>query len=172
MFERLQDALRQWNEDFYILGIFTVSLLLIVALIAPLVPHHDTWAVIFALLLALLPATQGGVDLINSTVSSLLHAEALNKLDFSKGVPADATTLVVVPTLLLHEAQVRDLFEELEARYLANQDPNIHFGLLTDLADSVTRPHDEDRHPLVRMATHAIDELNNEVCRRARAGRL
>jgi hypothetical protein len=162
MFERLQDALRQWNEDFYILGIFTVSLLLIVALIASLVPHHDPWAVIFALLLALLPATQGGVDLINSTVSSLLHAEALHKLDFSKGVPADATTLVVVPTLLLHEAQVRSLFDELEARYLANQDPNIHFGLLTDLADSATRPLDEDRHPLVRMATHAIDELNSK----------
>jgi cyclic beta-1,2-glucan synthetase len=162
MFERLQDALRQWNEDFYILGIFIISLLLIVALIAPLVPHHDTWAVIFALLLALLPATQGGVDLINSTVSSLLHAEALNKLDFSKGVPADATTLVVVPTLLLHERQVLDLFEELEARYLANQDPNIHFGLLTDLADSVTRPLDDDRNPLVRMAAHAIDELNSK----------
>jgi cyclic beta-1,2-glucan synthetase len=158
--ERLRDGLRQWNEEFYILGNFTLSLLLIVALIAPLVPHHDPWAVMFALLLALLPATQGGVDLVNNTVSALLHAESLNKLDFSKGLPNDAATLVVVPTLLLNELQVRDLFDELEARYLSNQDPNIHFGLLTDLADSVVRPLDDDRNPLVQMAVKAIDELN------------
>ena len=43
-----------------------------------------SWPVLFALLLALMPATQGGVDLINSTVSSLLHAEALHKLDFRR----------------------------------------------------------------------------------------
>jgi cyclic beta-1,2-glucan synthetase len=157
---RLGDSLRRWNEDFYIVGIFTLSLLLIVALIAPLVPHHDPWAVMFALLLALLPASQGGVDLINNTVSSLLHAESLGKLDFSRGVPDDSTTLVVVPTLLLNEAQVRSLFDELEARYLSNEDPNIHFGVLTDLADSVARPIDDDRNPLVRMAIEAIDDLN------------
>ena len=54
---------RRYNEEFYILGIFTLSVLLIVALIAPLVPHHNFAAVIFALFLALVPASQGGVDL-------------------------------------------------------------------------------------------------------------
>ncbi|WP_433963878.1 hypothetical protein [Tunturiibacter gelidiferens] len=100
-----------------------------------------------ALLLALLPATQGGVDLINNTISALMHAEALPKIDLSKGVPDDAITLVVVPTLLLNEIQVRELFDELEARYLSNQDPNIHFGLLTDLPDTKARPLDDDSNP-------------------------
>ena len=95
--QRIRDSLRHWNEEFYILGIFTLSLLLIVALIAPLVPHHNFWAVMFALLLALLPASQGGVDLINGTVSALLHAESLDKVDYAKGIPGDAITLVVVP---------------------------------------------------------------------------
>ncbi len=167
--ERVRDGLRRWNEDFYILGIFTLSLLLIVVLIAPLVPHHDFWEVMFALVLALLPATQGGVDLVNGTVSSLLHAESLPKVDFSRGVPEDATTLVIVPTLLLNERQVRELFEELEARYLSNQDPNVHFGLLTDLADSVAKPFDEDRNPLVVMAVRMVEELN-EKYRNERGG--
>ena len=127
-------------------------MLLIVALIAPLVPHHNFAAVIFALFLALIPASQGGVDLINNTVSALLHAESLEKIDFSKGIPNDARTLVIIPTLLLNEPQVRDLFEELEARYLSNQDPNLHFGLLTDLADSAARPFDEDKNLLVNFA--------------------
>src|SRR6185437_4957513 len=146
--------------EFYILGTFTLSVLLITAIILPLVPHHDYWAVIGALLFALLPATQGAVDLTNGTITALMKAEALPKLDFSKGVPAEMTTLVIVPTLLLHEQQVTELFEQLEARYLSNQDPNIHFGLLTDLPDTTTRPPEEDDSPLVELAVRTIDELN------------
>lgn len=158
--ERIRSFLRRFNEDFYILGIFTLSCLLIVAIIAPLVPHHAFWPVMVALLLALLPATQGGVDLINNTVTALMHAESLPKIDLSKGVPNDAITLVVVPTLLLNEIQVRELFDELEARYLSNQDPNIHFGLLTDLPDTTARPLDEDSNPLAKLAADCVDHLN------------
>ena len=138
--ERLRNLVRHYNEEYYILGNFSLSLLLIVAIIAPLVPHHAFWPVIFALLLALLPATQGAVDLINGSVHALFKAESLPKLDFSKGVPADQASVVAVPTLLLSEKQVAELFDDLEARYLSNQDPNIHYLLLTDLPDSKTKP--------------------------------
>ncbi|WP_158945061.1 glucoamylase family protein [Granulicella sp. S190] len=158
--ERIRSVIRRFNEDFYILGIFTLSCLLIVAIIAPLVPHHAFWPVMVALLLALLPATQGGVDLINNTVTALMHAESLPKIDLSKGIPDDAITLVVVPTLLLNEIQVRELFDELEARYLSNQDPNLHFGLLTDLPDTKARPLDEDANPLAELAVQCVDHLN------------
>jgi cyclic beta-1,2-glucan synthetase len=158
--ERLRDFLRCWKEDFYILGIFTLSCLLIVAIIAPLVPHHSFWPVIGALLFALIPASQGGVDLVNNTVTALMKAHSLPKLDFSKGVPPDAATFVVVPTLLLSREQVGELFDELEARYLSNQDPNIHFGLLTDLPDAKTRPLDEDSNPLAILAAQCVDNLN------------
>ncbi len=158
--ERLRGFIRRNNEDVYILGIFILSVVLIFALIAALIPHHVFWPVIGALLLALLPATQGAVDLVNSIVSALLHAEALPKLDYSKAIPNEAATLVVVPTLLLSEKQVRELFEELEARYLSNQDPNLHFGLLTDMPDSVAKPAAEDKHPLVLLAVQYINDLN------------
>ena len=138
---RLRAAIFKHNEDVYILGIFLVSVLLIVALIAPLVPHHaffcgDRRAVSRA------SARHAGRVPISSTTPSRRSSmpTSLPKLDFSEGIPADATTLVVVPTLLLNEAQVREIFEDLEARYLSNQDPNLHFGLLTDLPDSQSRP--------------------------------
>jgi hypothetical protein len=158
--ERLRDLVRSYNEECYILGTFVLALLLITAMILPLVPRHEFWPVMAALLLALLPATQGAVDLVNGIVSALMKTEALPKLDFSKGIPADATTLVVVPTLLLSERQVQGLLEELEARFLCNQDPNLHFALLTDLPDSATRPPDPDEGPLVDFAARAIDALN------------
>ncbi|HEX2917476.1 MAG TPA: glycosyl transferase, partial [Edaphobacter sp.] len=61
--ERLREWVSTYNEEFYILGTFILALLLITAIILPLVPHHDFWPVMAALLLALLPATQGAVDL-------------------------------------------------------------------------------------------------------------
>jgi len=158
--ERLRSFLRRWKEDFYILGIFTLSCFLIVAIIAPLVPHYAFWPIMGALLLALLPASQGGVDLVNNTVTALMKAHSLPKIDFSKGVPAEATSFVVVPTLLFNKDQVRELFDQLEARYLSNQDPNIHFGLLTDLPDIKTRPLDENSNPLAAFAAQCVNDLN------------
>ncbi len=133
LMERVREVVRSYNDEFYILGTFVLALLLITAMILPLVPRNDFWPVIAALLLALMPATQGAVDLVNSTVTTLMKTEALPKLDFSKGIPADAATLVVIPTLLLRDRQVEELVAELEARYLCNEDPNLHFALLTDM---------------------------------------
>ena len=45
-------------------------------------------------------------------------------------------------------------------RFLANRDPNLHFALLTDLPDSVSKPHENDSNPLVDLAIKLIDELN------------
>ena len=162
---RFIDRLRQsvWNnaDDFYIGGIQIITVVLIGLILAPLVPTYPIFGgLTLAFLLLLLPVTQGAVDLVNNTITVLFKAYALPKLDFSKGVPQPFTTLVVVPTLLMNEKQVRELFDDLEVRYLANQDRNIHFGLLTDLPDSVTRPRQNDTDPLVELAIQLTDELN------------
>ena len=160
--DRLRLALHNNADYFYIGGIEIITVVLIGLIIAPLVPTYPIFGgLTLAFLLLLLPVTQGAVDLINNTVTAVFKAYALPKLDFSKGVPQAFTTLVVVPTLLMKEKQVRELFEELEVRYLANQDPNIHYGLLTDLPDSVTRPRQNDTDPLVELAIQLTDELND-----------
>jgi cyclic beta-1,2-glucan synthetase len=169
---RFIDRLRLtiWNnaDDFYIGGIQIITVMLIGLILAPLVPTYPIFGgLTLAFLLLLLPVTQGAVDLVNNTVTAIFKAYALPKLDFSKGVPQAFTTLVVVPTLLMKEKQVRELFDDLEVRYLANQDPHIHFGLLTDLPDSVTRPRQNDTDPLVELAIQLTDELND---RYAKAG--
>jgi hypothetical protein len=162
---RFIDRLRQtiWNnaDDFYIGGIQIITVVLIGLILAPLVPTYPIFGgLTIAFLLLLLPVTQGAVDLVNNTVTAIFKAYALPKLDFSKGVPQAFTTLVVVPTLLIKEKQVRELFDDLEVRYLANQDRNIHFGLLTDLPDSVTRPRQNDTDLLVDLAIQLTNELN------------
>src|SRR6185312_8971279 len=64
------------------------------------------------------------------------------------------------PTLLLNEKQLHELIDELEMRFLANPDPNLHFALLTDLPDSVTEPRENDTDSLVDLAVSLINDLN------------
>ena len=103
---------------------------------------------------------QCAVDLVNNIVTSIFDPSPLPKLDFSKGIPRECTTLVAVPTLLLNEKQVRELVTELEVRFLANRDPNLHFVLLSDLPDSASKPHIDDSNPLVDLAIRLINDLN------------
>ena len=159
---RFRQWLTQYGSDAYIASILILSMLIIVALIAPLVSQNDFWLVIVALFLALLPATQGASDLVNGAVSSLLSPRPLPKLDFSDGLPADQTTFVVVPTLLLNEKQVANLFDDLEARYIANQDPNLHFGVLTDLPDSTTPPTADEQNMLLELSVRHTNRLNEK----------
>src|SRR6185312_15373005 len=104
------------------------------------------------------PVTQAAVELVNYFITSILKPRPLPKLDFSEGVPEDSKTLVTVPTLLINEKQIRQLVEDLEIRYLGNQDPNIHYALLTDLPDTAEAAEEHD--PRIEFAIRLIDELN------------
>ena len=157
----LRMLLRNNADDFYIVGIEITTILLMAAVIVPLVVKYPViGGLTVAFFLLLLPAAQGTVDLFNNIVTALFKAEPLPKMDYSSGIPSEFTTLVAVPTLLMNEKQLRELVERLEVHFLANPDPNLHFALLTDLPDSVTRPQESDSDPLVDLAIRLIDEMN------------
>jgi cyclic beta-1,2-glucan synthetase len=159
--DRIRASIRANPDDFYITGIELITIVFIAAAVFPLLPNYPVFGrVIIAFLLMVLPAMQCAVDLVNNITTSLFDPTPIPKLDFSKGIPKECTTLVAVPTLLLNEKQVRDLVNELEVRFLANRDPNLHFALLTDLPDSVSKPHVDDSNPLVDLAIRLINDLN------------
>ncbi len=165
--DRIRVAVHREPDDFYISGVLVLTILLIACIVLPLVPNYSIFGgLTLAFLLLLVPAMQGAVDLVNNTVTALFKPQALPKMDFSEGLPAEFTTLVAVPTLLLNERQVLELFEELEVRFLANQDPNIHFALLSDLPDSITRPRTNDTDPLVELAIGIVNSLNERYKQR------
>ncbi|MGA2651786.1 MAG: glucoamylase family protein [Terracidiphilus sp.] len=158
--ERIRALIRAQADNFYITGIQLITILFIAGLILLPLPRLSLLECLIASLALLTPVMQCAVDLVNSCVTALFNPDPLPKLDFSKGIPVDCTTLVAVPTLLINEAQVRSLIDDLEVRFLANRDPHLHFALLTDLPDSVTKPHTNDAHQLVELAVQGIDELN------------
>lgn len=101
------------------------------------------------------------VSLVNWLVTMLVSPHALPRMDFSKGIPAEFRTLVVIPTMLTSAANIEHLIEALEVRFLANRDEKLHFGLLTDLVDSKEQNLAVDS-ALESLARQKIEELNEK----------
>ncbi|HWA39624.1 MAG TPA: glucoamylase family protein [Burkholderiales bacterium] len=116
-------------------------------------------ALLLLVLTALVAASQLAVALVNRLAMALVAPHPLPRLDYSKGIPAQSRTLVVVPALLGSARQVEDLLEALEVRFLANRDAHLHFGLLTDFTDAPVETLPEDA-ALERLAAQGIEALN------------
>jgi cyclic beta-1,2-glucan synthetase len=158
---RIRHFLRTHPDEFYLPGIEILTFSIMSAVVLLLTSTNTPpIMILFAMLLLLLPSSQSAVQVMNYLTTALLRPEILPKLDFSKDVPEDCTTLVAVPALLLSKKQVERLVKSLEVRYLGNHDPNIHFALLTDLADSAVPSNEDD--PLVDLCSQLIKELNEK----------
>ena len=94
------------------------------------------WSLALVGTLSLLCASHLAVALVNWIATLLATPHPLPKMDFSKGIPPESSTLVVVPTMLISTQNIEDLIEALEVRFLANRDENLYFGLLTDFRDA------------------------------------
>jgi len=104
-----------------------------------------SWILAVVGILASLCASQLAVSLVNWLATVLTTPHLLPRMDYSNGIPPRSRTLVVIPTMLSSAAELADLVEALEVRFLANRDENLPFALLTDLSDAAqeTLPEDE-----------------------------
>jgi cyclic beta-1,2-glucan synthetase len=112
----------------------------------------------------ILGVSQLGVALANWLVMLLVRPRVLPRMDFSEGISADSSTIVVIPSMITSQEGVADLLEGLEIRYLANREDHLFFALLTDFSDSKqeTLPGDAD---LVLQLQQGIAELNSKFRR-------
>jgi len=110
-------------------------------------------------LLALVPASDLAIALINRFVTDLLQPRALPRLELKKGVPEEFRTIVVIPTLLAKVSDVHELIGRLEVHFLANQDGCLHYALLSDWLDAPQESMPTDA-PLLAEAIEGIARLN------------
>ncbi len=101
------------------------------------------------------------IALINGLVTLLITPVHIPRMDFSKGLPNSCRTLVVIPTILTNPSTVEKLLKDLEVRFLANQDPQLHFALLSDFSDAETKELPEDEI-ILRLAESKTKELNKK----------
>ena len=116
------------------------------------------WTLTFLLILCSSYLT---IALVNWMVTLFVNPHPLPRLDYSKGIPPESLTLVVVPAMLIDFQNIEDLVENLEVRFLANRDENLYFGLLTDYTDALQEKLDSDDQ-LVQFASEKITGLNEK----------
>jgi len=119
------------------------------------------WRVWLLAMLGLLAASQMAVALVNLATNLLIGPRPLPRLDFSKGIPPDESTMVAIPTLLTDQKAIAELIEGLEIRYLGNRDPNLFFALLTDFRDAPEAEQADDAERL-SQTREGIEALNRK----------
>ena len=134
------------------------ALLMLPPLAAGLGAAAGALAVLVALL-ALGPASDLAVALVNRFVTGRVRPSPLARLELRDGIPGDLRTLVAVPTLLVSEADAEEQVRRLEINYLGNPDGDVRFALISDWLDSPTEGRDGDDEVLSAAAA-AIEGLN------------
>jgi cyclic beta-1,2-glucan synthetase len=122
---------------------------------------NSFWPSLLVACIAVLPASELSVQLIQMLVSRTFRPRVLPKLSFRNGIPEEYRTLVAVPMMLLTQESVQQEVEKLEIRYLANPDPNLCFALVSDFTDTPKSQMPEDLD-LLDIAIRGIEQLNQK----------
>ena len=116
-------------------------------------------ALLITLTLLVVPALDIAVACVQRLIAWAVAPRRLPRLDFSEGVPDDARTMVIVPTMLTSPEAVTALLEHLEVLAHGNLDARIHFAILSDFVDAPSSQRDEDG-AILAAATEGILDLN------------
>lgn len=165
--ERAKNLLFKNGVAFYFLSWIGVAALLFVLSYSFLsYETHTPFSLWLLIILALFPLSEAAIQIVNFIIAHLSPPSILPKLLIKDQVPEEFKTLVVVPTLLGSEDNVKKEIEKLEIHYLANTSENLFFGLLTDFQDADKKETPEDRH-LLQIAIDGIRALNEKYPRRS-----
>ncbi|MCY7348202.1 MAG: hypothetical protein LH614_18575, partial [Pyrinomonadaceae bacterium] len=161
--ERVECLLHRRPPAFYLTAIaaLTIFFLIVIVFAVLKTPDISSLALVFTVLLAVIPASELAITLVNRLVNGVLKPLLLPKMDLKNGIPEKARTVVVVPTLLTDKATIAELCGNLEVYWLANRDTQLFFALLGDLpdADGETMPTDAE---LCETARQTIAQLNRK----------
>lgn len=122
-------------------------------------PINGPLRMLLAGLIAFVPIWSVVMGILHWTLTRCVPPRLLPKLELKEGIPAEARTMVIIPTLLTSEKRVHELTEQMEVFYLANQEAHLHFALVGDFKDG-PREHEPEDGKILQGAKQAIEDLN------------
>jgi cyclic beta-1,2-glucan synthetase len=148
-----------WATPIY-LGSIAAGTAALVAVAVAYANRHG-WhggALWFVALLTVVPASELVIQLLQRLISYLIPPRRLQRLELEQ-VPAEARTMVIVPTLFDSVERVEELVAHLEVNALGNLDPRIHFALLSDFTDAAEERQPDDA-AILEAARAGVEALN------------
>lgn len=112
-------------------------------------------AIALMLVLFSMPASEGALGIFTTLSLLALKPTRLVGYEFKDGVPEEARTLVVVPSLIGSRDDVEESIRTLEVHHLANMKGALNFALLSDWPDSQTEQSAGD----MEILAHARAEI-------------
>lgn len=147
---------KTFNTIFYVCINFFLTII-----ISYLLSRYFIKLSILGFLILLVPVNQLLNQIINQIIIKFVPTKPLAKLDYSKGIPEESRTMVVIPTIVSTKEKIKDMFDTLETFYLINKSDNLYFSLLGDVkaSDKQIEDYDED---LGNYGQKYAEELNKK----------
>jgi cyclic beta-1,2-glucan synthetase len=122
-------------------------------------PHPNPMLAAATVVLAFIAATDTATAVVNLWVGRFCQPNPLPGLELTDGVPAELRTIVALPVLLTEASDIEAQIRTLEVHFLATQDGDIHFALLSDWCDADQEALENDA-VLLSAAAAGVARLN------------
>nr|HPI41076.1 hypothetical protein [Pseudobdellovibrionaceae bacterium] len=139
---------------FYISFILGLTLIILFGLL-------PTQSFYILVVLGFFSASEIALTIVNRITVALLGPHHLPRLSLREGLPVEARTFVVIPTMFSNEAQAEEQINDLEIHYLSNPEKNMFFALLSDFLDSSFENLPKDS-VILEHAEERITRLNDK----------
>ncbi len=108
-----------------------------------------------------IPISQLIGQIMNELLIHFVPTRVIPKLDYSKGIPEESKTMVVIPTIVSNTKKIKEMFDILESFYLVNKSDNLYFTLLGDVKAGDQKVMDFDDE-VAKYGEEYANELNKK----------
>ncbi len=116
---------------------------------------------LLSVIILYLPLTEIVMQVIVYILSKIVKPKRIPKLDFSSGVPEEAATFVVIPTILQNREKVKEIAKKLEVYSLANKSKNIYYAILGDVTAGDKQEENFDKE-IIEEGLKQVKNLNKK----------
>ena len=149
---------KNYNNIFKIYSVLLVLLTLIICyFVSPYLLDYR----IISFILLLIPVSEVVMQFVNKIFMKFSRPKPLPKLDFSKGIPKEYSTMVVIPTIVKDTKKIDNMYKMLEKYYLSNKTPNLYFTLLGDCMEYSKQEYELDDE-IAEYGIKKASELNDK----------
>ena len=149
---------KEKNNTFRVI-LYILLLVTITSIIDFFLSDHFIKPRIVSFIVLFIPISQLIGQIVNEILTNIIPISTIPKLDYSKGIPKESKTMVVIPTIISNTKKIKEMFDTLESFYLVNKTDNLYFTLLGDVKASDTEVMDFDED-VSRYGEEYAKELN------------